>query len=513
MAALNNAVLRRHSFKWHTSLAWVAALAMLAFTLSGLTHPLLSWTGPSATSFRPPSAEMHANQLSLIPKVLAKHSIKKAVMVKLLPSKKGVVLQVTESAHVPRRYFDLETLNELPKFDRQQAQWLAQYYVFGKNKEAAPISHIEFQTEFDNAYPWVNRLLPVYKVTFADQANTSAFIYTEINVLAGLGNDYKTRLQSIFSSLHNWSWLEGVENARIILIACLLLCILGITLTGIGMILLIKKRNNMTRKARTHRLIACIVWLPLLGFSSSGFWHLLHYGFSDVHRGLKLGAPIEVSEINTNASLDSFPNIPLNQVSLIEHQGALYYRLSIPNKRTKNNDTQTTTNAGEHAHHTNNDRHQRDARFNGQATEHGGLYYSTKTGLKATLNDRNVAIEIASKQLGLDKAMVTSTELIKHFGLHYDFRNKRLPVWQIEFDSALGDKAFVDPATGMLVDRLVNLDRYEGYSFSFLHKWNFLTPFIGRFWRDVLVVIVLLLIMSLTLIGIFMTIARRRQKK
>ena len=63
---------------------------------------------------------------------------------------------------------------------------------------------------------------------------------------------------------------------------------------------------------------------------------------------------------------------------------------------------------------------------------------------------------------------------------------------------------FIDPATGILVDRLVDKDRYEGYSFSFLHKWNFLTPFIGREVRDIFIAILMGLIIIFVGLGLAM---------
>lgn len=119
-----------------------------------------------------------------------------------------------------------------------------------------------------------------------------------------------------------------------------------------------------------------------------------------------------------------------------------------------------------------------------------------------------MALHYAGQQLGLDKALITDTQIITRFGAHYDFRNKRLPVWRIDYDTPKGDKVFIDPATGMLVDRLVNTARYEGYSFSALHKWSFLTPFTGRKTRDVMIVIILSLAVISTILGYIMLIRK-----
>lgn len=497
--------LRKKSFQWHLWLAWIAAFALCAFIVSGLTHPLLAWTGPQSKAFMPPKAVMQADQVNAIKDILQQHQIDQAIMVKLVPSEQGVVLQVTEHNDQPRRYFALDTNAELLDFDRQQAQWLARYYALGGGADVA-VKDIQFQTEFDSAYPWVNRLLPVYKVTFDHDDGLSTYVYTEINALAGLSNHYKTRVQSVFRALHTWAWLDRFDNVRIIILACLLISIIAMTLTGFALVLLLKKRPVMTRKARLHRYLAYGLWLPLLFFSVSGFWHLLHAAYSDVQRGLKLGEPMSLSALSKAPPVADLPTMPLNQISLVQHDETLLYRLSVAPKRQQK---KSPASSGEHAHHDMSATEQRQARFDGQPTEQGSYYYAASSGQAISLTDKELATAIAAKQLDLQAEQVLDTQLVKRFGPHYDFRNKRLPVWQITFDSELGDRAFIDPATGMLVDRLVDLDRYEAYSFSFLHKWNFLTPFMGRQWRDVVVVIVLLLTLLLTGLGFAMRLRHR----
>lgn len=518
---MSKITIRKKSFQWHLLFAWVAAFALFAFCISGITHPLLSWTGPQSSAFMPPRSVMQAEHVNAVKGILEKHNIQQAIVIKLIPSAQGVVLQITEHNDKARRYFDLTSFHELPDYDREQAEWLARYYALGGNVDV-PLKDITFQTQFDSSYTWVNRLLPVYKVTFDNDQGLSTYVYTEINALAGLSNNYKTILQTVFRNLHTWSWLNGVDSARVILMALLLLSIITMTLTGVALVLLLNARKSMPLKARIHRYLAYGLWLPLLMFSCSGFYHLLHYGFAETHRGLQLGLPISLNQFSKAKALDELPSAALNQISVIEHKGELAYRLSIapPSKRrvsSKHKSSSKPLGGGEHAHHDNSDNDAvnesangvRNARFDGQTTESGSLYYSVTSGNKIATSDLEVAVLIASQQLDIDPSKLVDSTLIKRFGLHYDFRNKRLPVWQLTFDSELGDMVFIDPATGVLVDRLADNDRYEGYSFSFLHKWNFLTPFIGRKARDIMMAITLLLIMIFVGLGVSMRMRHR----
>ena len=100
---------------------------------------------------------------------------------------------------------------------------------------------------------------------------------------------------------------------------------------------------------------------------------------------------------------------------------------------------------------------------------------------------------------------------VSRFGMNYDFRNKRLPVWQVTSKRSDKTMVFVDPATGQLVDQSTQVHRLERLSFSILYKWNILVPLTGRQVRDVLVVVVLSIALITTILG-YMMLFRRRNK-
>lgn len=149
MVALKKIVLKK-SIQWHQWFGWTGGLALLIFALSGLSHILMSWTGPKATAFYPPQAVMKTTYITAIPAILEKHGIKKTIVVKIVPAENGPVLQVTEHNDRPRRYFDLSSYEEIQGYDKQQALWLARYYTGLQKKD---IQEVTFQTEFDAAYP------------------------------------------------------------------------------------------------------------------------------------------------------------------------------------------------------------------------------------------------------------------------------------------------------------------------------------------------------------------------
>lgn len=497
MAKVKTTILR-NSTKLHKWLGWTGGIALLFFAISGITHPLMTWTGPKAASFFPPQVKVSSEHAAQIPKILQQYKIDRAIMAKIIPSKEGPLLQVTQSNDDQRRYFTLSTAEEKLNYDKKQAIWLARYY---SGLKTTPIKSVSFQTEFSSAYPWVNRLLPVYRVEFDTPDNRTTFIYTELGALAGMTNNWKTSVQSVFRALHSWTWLDDFEYARIFLMMILLLSLLGMTITGIALIFMIKKRSIPDGKRKWHRVLSFAVWVPLFFFTASGIYHLLQYSFGDNHRGLKLGEPIDLSAVRFGDDfswLEEFEGRSFNSLAVVEGKSStqsnvqLLYRISIP----KGKPSVAVS---------------RSKRFKGMATEKQAFYYDALTGKKAQLNDKDMALYVAETHLGFSKDQLVQTKLVTHFGPHYDFRNKRLPVWRLDFNTPKGDKLFIDPATGMLVDRLVNLERYEGYSFSFLHKWNFLVPLMGREKRDIVISVLLIAAISFSVIGFLMLTRRRRR--
>ncbi|MES2662537.1 MAG: hypothetical protein V4629_04455 [Pseudomonadota bacterium] len=475
----------RKSINWHRSIAWIGGIGLLIFIISAMTHPLMSWTGPKQSVFFPPQMAMDSKLIENIPVILKKYNLQKALIIKVVPSQGEPLLQVTANETQPRRYFDLISLNEKENYDAIQAEWLARYYT---SQQKAPIRAIHFQSEFDASYPWVNRLLPVYKIEFDTKDNLTAFVYTELNVLASLTNDWKNILQNIFRNLHTWSWLDNSELVRVGIMIIFLSSIAALLITGISMILLMKRRKILAPNRRWHRYIAYIIWIPLLGLVTSGGYHLLHHSFTENIRGLRIGHPIDLNSLNLASNISLKANTPLNEISLIAiGMDKFAYRLSMPQGKP-----------GEMIEH--------DHRFHGATTEKSAMYIDALSGKKIVLTDKELAIQFTNNHLGLNEEDVTRTELITHFGTLYDFRNKRLPVWRIDYGTEI---VFIDAATGILVDRLQNKERYEATVFSYLHKWNFLVPIMGRESRDIVTIVILIFTLALSLLGLKLSLKRK----
>lgn len=478
--------------RWHHLLLWPALLAVFVFVISAFMHLLLTWTGPQAARNQAPRQVFGSTALQAIPRVLAKHRITRAELVKLVPSASGALLQVTVDRSAPRRYFDLHSGDELPGHDEQQARWLASYYL---DDSSRVIEAVEFQTAFDNDYPWVNRLLPVYKVRYAGEDGLTLYLHTESLALAGISNGWKHQLQRGFRQLHTFAWLESIRHGRILLMLLLLSCLLAMAMAGMALLYGLKRKQGQRVERRTHRILAHVLGIPLLGFTASGIYHLLHSEYAPAQRDFNLALPLKLDQLALVSSV--LPTQPLHSVSLIAAGGRLFYRASIAKA--------APPPAAEHDHHNG-----RQLRFDGIPAEQGAIYIPMDGAAAVAMTDEQVAWLLARDHVDSSNDEIVSVEKMTRFGPEYDFRNKRLPVWRIEINSAARDILFVDVNSGLLVDRVSDASRLEGYSFSLLHKWNFLTQPLGRGKRDALIAAVLCGILLLAIWGLRIKVAGRR---
>jgi hypothetical protein len=440
--------MRRHittlSSRWHRWLGWTGGLALCVFAVSGMLHPIMTWTGPKPVTHRPPTAAIAGTAVTQLAHWLNQSGFTHARLVKLVPTHTGLAIQITQDPNQPRHYINLDTGQKLPEStDAEYAVWLARHYT---GLSDAPVASIGMQTQFDSAYPWVNRLLPVYRITLAHDPPTTVFIDTELGALASITTPWKTRLQGIFRALHTWQWLDRFNQTRIILMSGLLLSLIGLSLSGIGLIVSLR-RSTIPLRRRLHRSLSIVVWIPLLMFSSSGFYHLLHHGLYPPMPERILAEPMAIASIPTPPAHQS--QSPLSSISLIQgpdHQ--LLYRLD-------------------------------------SGTQKPAEYVSHR-GTEAPMSDATLVEFYANRYM--NHAPIMGIKRLTRFSPLYDFRNKRLPVFQFTYADR---HLFIDPKTGTLVEQLDRADRYERLVFSSLHKWNFLTPWTGRPVRDAIMISVL----------------------
>ncbi len=453
----------------------------------------MSWFGPQSVNFFPPRMVFSPDSIPALsawgtqPEVLGG-----AKVIKVVAGESGPLLQITRDENHPREYFDLSASSVLENQDVMQAQWLASYYT-GLYKE--DIVETYFQTEFSEAYPPVNRLIPVYRVTFNDKAQTRAYIYTETGALASLSNTFKNNVQWLFQNLHTFRWLDRFEFGRVIIIVLWMLTLAATAVVGFALVLALKLRKINDSNRRYHRWLAYVLWLPLLGWSSSGFYHLLQSSLVAAPMGIRLGNPVPISDsLSINGEgLSTLSQYSINDLSLVFYENDHpYWRASVSPRQSVKTVSRTQ-------------------RYGGKPTENQSVYIPiSDSGNEPSLDDQRFVVGLAKRYADVDEKDIGAVSLVTRFGPNYDFRNKRLPVWKVEINDGSGTWMFIDPRTGILVDQSRTIDRAERWSFSLLHKWNYLTPFLGRQLRDAVMVITLVFIVLMSGFGAVLLVKRRK---
>ena len=460
----------------HRLLSISGGLALLLWGGSGLLHIAMTNFGPQQAHFRPPTEHISLASVRPIHEMLARAQVEQAAAIRIVAGDGESLLQVTEEQDLPRRYFDLETGLEKLDHDRVHAEFLARHYLGldsssegDDGRTPAGVRSIEYITEFSDAYPWVNRLLPVYRVEFERPDRLAAYLYTETNALASVTDIRREQIQAVFNAFHTWSWFpRQAEWVRVVVIGCLVGSLLSLSLTGVALLRTLRARAKASRSLRIHRLAAFAFALPLLMFTTSALFHLISFADARPGRSLRLAPPLNVEKIAYPIHehwAELTEGLDVSSVSIIEDiEGRVLYRVGLARARRSD-----LTSAKEI----------RNARFDGVPLSGPAVYFDAATGSTVDRGDREIALGIGSRWIGDSGARLEGAELVTRFGPTYDFRNKRLPVWRLDYGEPVFASVFVDTATSGVADVLEDSDRPERFVFAFLHKWNFLFP-LGR---------------------------------
>ena len=491
--------MRIFSIKVHRLLAILGGIGLLLWGGSGLLHPIMTTWGPQQAVFFPPSHPVDLVGVRPIHQTLAEAGIAEAAAIRIVPGEAESLLQVTEDPNAPRRYFRLHDGVELPNHDEAHAVFLARHYM----REEAPVRSVEWIDDFTPSYPWVNRLLPVYKVTFERPDDLSIYIYTETSAAAGIDNTFKTVLQTGFRWFHTWSWFPAEADwARVFLMALFIGSLMALALTGVAMILLIRRKARAPGLRGWHRIAGYAAALPLLMFTSSGLFHLVQYAATPPTKTLTLSTPISLAGASFPIHeqwTDLSAGLDISTVSIIEDaNGRLLYRLGLAARRHGGPETLSEI---------------RNARFDGIERTGPALYIDAATGAPFEDGDREIALQLGERFTGVSRDAIHNAELVTRFGPQYDFRNKRLPVWRLDYGAPVNATIFVDTTSGVLADRTPDHAKAEQWSFSYLHKWNFLFP-LGRETQTLVVsVAVAFSLVLMAGIGLALDLQRRRNAR
>jgi hypothetical protein len=408
--------------------------------------------------------------------------------------------QVTLPGAAERSYYAVADGAQLPDGDRHYAEYLAREFA---GETEARVREARIIESFDWEYPRINRLLPVWRIEFERDDALRAYVDTRTARLGTLVDRVKAFSSVEFALLHSWQWLDPFSPAaRIVVMSLLLLAALGVTLSGCW-IYLIRWDTRLPgwNLRRVHRLWGISISLVSLMFVLSGAYHLWHMAIRG-DSGERVSAPaVQYSpaalRIAPGAAAKRAGVAVVESVSLAQVEGETFYRVQPGATPTDE-------------HHAS--RHHQGHVPEGKATP--GRVAAPPPAVFISASDGQLLPDGAQRHaLETERTAFSSTvdgtvSMITEFGPEYGFAFKRLPVYRVP--CADGTRVFVDPADGQIAAVIDASDRIEGWIFGYIHKLDWLVPYIGTDTRDAVAMMLALLLAGAAVLGLSLFWQRRR---
>lgn len=480
VSAASHPVLRR----WHRRVAWLALFAALTFALTGLLHPLMTRLQAKPAQFQPPPAPVLTRALPAPAVALAAAGIAEVAGLRPVYDGSGWLWRVQQpDGRV--RYLDTVTgAMPIDDAERAHAERLARWYAA---EASAAVNEASVITAFDADYGYTNRLLPVWRVRFARDDGLTLYVSTVDDRLATISDARKRLFQQIFNAVHSWSWLPApIRNSWINL---LMLAVAATTLLGLTLALRTPggRRYNLRR---LHRWGGITIAVAVLGWSISGF--VQAWGNTERERANSPQRPLRIASKQLTAPL--LPQAA-NGVTLVSLAGA-------PAWRWRLKPAETTTGRGmamgEHQHH------QRPAQ--GASAPSAANYVAAQDGREISDGEQQHLAELI-RYFGATGSAAQAEPVLK-FSEDYGFLFKRLPVWKVALGDVSNTAFYFDTASERLAAIVSDGDRISGALFAYAHKWEWLTPWAGKDWRDGLGALFAFMVIAVAVGG---TLLRRRR--
>ncbi len=500
----------RYGMTLHRWVSIIALIPALLWSLSGTSHPFMShWFKPTiAREFLPPMP-IRPEALALgLDAVLTQQGIsivKQARIVQLASEHYYQVQLPSVQEHV---YLNTKTGERLQDGDRQYAIALAKQYLGNPN---ATVRVTTLITEFNDDYRYVNRLLPVWKVSFAE-GEYDVYVETSSGRMATYNTPLRIFFLRAFQYLHNWGWLNGAEFLRLSIITIALTVILIASLSGIVMYMFLwrKRRSTPAQGIRKyHRSIGIAVSLSTLMFASSGLYHALHKDrFQDdrkqIDHATYAGVIFSPSELSRIGTILANMRTPIFDIALVRLHSTPYLRVThgvSPQTGTDDCCTILSTPVKQESNSTQQSTKPQQLR--------GATLIDLATAQPLSRGDERYASFVATQLCSFDPQSVVGTQLVTEFKGEYGFINKRLPVWRVNLATPDHRSVYIEPQTATLSADISDSDRKEGFVFAYIHKLEFLKP-LGKDIRDGTAVALGLLNSTVAVLGLILFLRIKR---
>ncbi len=489
--------IKRNMYRWHRTVGLITVIPVIFWTLSGMMHPFMShWFKPSIAHERMTVSPLPKEQIKLsVAEVLQKNGLTHFRNFRLVSFQQQTFYQIKDSSRA-LQYFNAQTAQPLPNGDIRYAEYMARYLT---NDQTSRVLSVKPITQFDHQYKEINRLLPVWKVTFDRPDGLEIYLDTQQSRMATFNTTSRKAFIWIFDVFHNWSFLDFFgDTARLTLMLVFLSVILFSTLSGLTIYGLLWKRFKKPVKGsqvgllrRNHRQIGIAVSLVTLLFAFSGAWHAFQKYTPDERNKFVFEPIFATTEVEKAALMPDVDWERLLNVQLVRMGKRMYFQLFYD--KTDVADEEVVYQHIE----------------TGQILQNGTIIYAKYlTNKFANLADTEGDLSVMcctqstdAENTEISNANLKEATLVTRFGGEYGFVNKRLPVVKLSYATPTETAYYIETATSRLAAKVENADRAEGWSFAMLHKY-LLLEWAGKNVRDIITILSALGVLTVSLFGL-----------
>ena len=524
-------MIRKNIYKWHRICSLIIAVPVLLWATSGFMHPIMTNLRPAVKTQGIPVATIDSSKIRLtLQQVLKQNRIDSIYSARLVHIDTNWFYQVKTSRNYELKYISVKNGNILIKGDWLYAQYIARLFLEsgpGKknklpaietpmsmtmggemdccgeaastvlnNKTGAPIEYASLVTKFDEEYKPIYCLLPVYKVQFKRDDNIRLYVETGQDRFAVAVDRNRAAFTKFFDLIHTWGWLHFLGKGRLLVV--MLLAGLGFFTALMGLYIFFStkskriKGNSLVKARRNHRYTAVIASVFTLMFTFSGCYQALSEFTGPEKQVISVQRGFASSAIDLDLNkLHNIVKKPITNIGIIEMDGKTYWQVYIQ--------------SGKKSHKS------KDLMKDMSADAEVVTYINVADYSVLPNGDELYAKSLATQLSGHSSKEIISAELITAFTDEYNFTDKRLPVWKVNYSFNHKERLYVETSTGVLAKNTNDIELAEGYSFALFHKHHYM-DFAGKTTRDISTMIAAALQIMLVVIGLVFYFKWRKRK-
>ncbi|WP_044201365.1 PepSY domain-containing protein [Flammeovirga sp. OC4] len=462
-------------YKIHRQLSLIALLPVLAWTLSGVMHPLMSNFKPKVNQRLSVNKEVKStSQFDLsVDSILKMNHWEDIKSFRLVTIDSSIYYQFKrEEGNI---YINAKTGDKLKGGDIEYATYLAGLY---SGEQSQKISDISVQNEFSNEYVKIARILPVYKVQYERMDGLRVFIDVNTDRMTYATNTIRSTFQRVFLWAHSWTFLDFNTTFRLLVLGFFITIsfLAGVT----GILVYTKYRKTYQRQQqskvpwqrRLHRTLGIGLSFTLLLFALSAFMHMLpKYTALDK---TSYASSYSFSQEDMIFDLDTMRGDWINYQPVII-DGINYYQFHFKEGRSVTK-----------------------------------RYFHTVSGEELIKGDSIYAVQLAKQYSGLSS--VKNITEVNKFANEYGFINKLLPVQKVQFEGEGNPRWYIDTATTYVGAIIEDKAAFSGFIFAYFHKYH-MFDFLGKEARDTIMSLFALGNFLVSFLGLLMYINQKKAVK